>query len=127
MFSVILLTALVILPRCTRFMNQSWVDAPDGNPFQRAGMSALALFLASLLIAFVTFTVMSFLRIGLPPPIPTLGGTLSDLMRYLAILPGISIWVVILVLWLYLWSFQLTAEALLEGWLSKSAFSWLNS
>jgi len=124
---VILLTAVAILPRCTRFMTQAWVDAPDGKVFKRTVKTALALFLASLLIAFATCTIMSILGIGLQPPVATLGGTLGELMRYVATVSGLSSGMGILVLWFYLWTFQLAAEALLDGWLGKSAFSWLNS
>ncbi|MBI4732169.1 MAG: hypothetical protein HY781_08625 [Chloroflexi bacterium] len=120
------LTAIFISPRMMRVAAQCWADAPEGKVFRRVGVSLVVLFFGGLFLAFATVTALSFLGVGIQPPVPSLGGMLSETMQYMVAADTFPL-AAGLILWLFLWVFYLAADALLDDWLGKDALTWLNS
>ena len=125
--AVVLAICLAILPRSIRFMAHAWADAPDGKIPKRVIGAVPSMLLGSLFAGFAALTALDFLGMGFNPTVVSLGRTLVDIMMYSFSTGSMGMVVAIMILWFCLWTFFLTAEALLEGWLDKRAISWLNS
>jgi ABC-type dipeptide/oligopeptide/nickel transport system permease subunit len=121
-----LVIAVVLLPRCVRFYQSLWIDAPRQHGRRKLGTAGLgALFLGSLFGGLSLIAAMDFLGLGVPPPTPTLASLLYEGMMLLRMNPTPVI-AAGFVLWVCAFALYTAADALIGSFHTKDAMSKLN-
>jgi len=118
--------AVVLLPRAVRVYQALWVSAPEQHKGLTLGLAGTgALFLGSLWGGCWIITALEFMGYGVRPPFPTLGGLLTDAIRYLTVRPE-GLLASGIVLGACAFAFYTAADALVGFFHSKEALVRLN-